>query len=170
MSSIITLDSQSVAGPLTGRALMLNTTKAPRFQCYGFSVSRNNPIQTVPEFAQELPLRTALADGRLIDITGREDVGTTTKFITEIEKAVKQGNLTKVEDGEEVGPPLLVGKDSKGNAYFIIPKDYADYARMQAEIEATGSLRVEKPKSSHYTGLSSIYEEPLPEPECPPQA
>lgn len=156
--------------PLGGRVLMLNTEKAPRFQCYGFVVSRNNPIQVVPDFAQEVPLRRALKAGILIDVTGRDDVGTN-KIASSIEKAIKAGNLTPVEEGEEVGPKVLIGADSSGNSYAIVPKDEEEYRQIMAEVELNGFVRRPKPKPADVTGLSAIYEEELPpEPECPPQA
>jgi hypothetical protein len=149
---------------------MLNTEKAPRFQCYGFSVTRNNPIQIVPAHAQEFPLRRALEAGILLDVTGKEDTRGN-KIIAAIDKAIKAGTLTSVEEGEEAGPKALIGTDAKGNSYVIVPKDEEDYQRIQEELRLNGFIRREKPKSVDFTGLSAIYEQDLPpEPECQPQA
>lgn len=158
MSLILSLDAPPAPTvPLVGRALMLNTEKAPRFQCGGFLVSRNNPIQIVSPVSQELPLRQALFDGRLIDITGQSDAGAL-GGLNEVDKAVKDGTFVAGDHGAEE-TPILMGKDNQGNSYMLTPKDPADYERMQAEIRETGHLRVAKPKPIQFTGLSSIYEE-----------
>lgn len=157
-------------GPLTDRVLMLNTEKATRFQCYGFSVTRNNPIQIVPAHAQEYPLRRALEAGTLLDVTGQEDTRTN-KISAAIEKAIKAGNLSTVEEGEEAGPKAFIGTDAKGNSYVIVPKDEEEYQQIQDELRQNGFIRRKKPKPAEVTGLSAIYEEDLPpEPECQPQA
>jgi hypothetical protein len=125
---------------------MLNTEKQVRFQCYGFSVTRNSPIQIVPAQCGEEQLRRALDAKILLDVTGREDAaGGLDKIVSAIEKAVKADQMSAVKEGEEVGPPVLMGKDAKGNTYLITPRDEADYKRMQEEIRTTGTLRVEKP-------------------------
>ncbi len=154
--------------PLVGRVLMLNTVKAPRFQCYRFFVTRNHPIETVPQFAQEGPIRTALSSGILLDITdSKEDLAKSkvSQVIGEIDSAIKEGQLESPTEGAEISK-ILMGKDSKGNSYLIIPKDEADYERMQTELATTGTLRVEKPKQAVFTGLSGITIEDIePEPE-----
>lgn len=171
MSSLIILPGASPAyeGPLAGRVLMLNTDKAPKVQSYGFIVTRNAPIQVVPATAQEGPLRAALADGRLTDVTGTEaSAGATGKIMSDIDKAVKARTMSLVKEGEEIGPRVMTGKDPQGNTYFITPKNEADYERMQEEIRTTGTLRVERPKptstpgSGIFGGLGRIYEEELP--------
>jgi len=160
MSLILSVEETEalINEPLAGRVLMLNTTKAPRFQCYGFFVTRNHPIETVPGFAQEGPIKAALSSGILLDITDSKDdiVGSkVSQVLGEIDLAVKEGQLGPIKEGEEVSK-ILVGRDDKGNSYVIIPKDESDYERMQAELATTGSLRVEKPKQSSFTGLSAI--------------
>jgi hypothetical protein len=177
MSDLIVLPSEPTAfdGPLEGRVLMLNTAVKPRFQCYGFSVTRNSPIQIVPKFAQEFPLRQALQEKVLLDVTGTEAAGGGVgKVVADIEKAIKSKVLDPVKEGEEIGPRVLVGTDAQGNSYMITPKDEADYQRMMLEIQTTGTLRIEKPKaktptdSPFFTGLSAITVEDLPELETPP--
>jgi hypothetical protein len=144
---------------------MLNTEKSSRFQCFGFSVSRNNPIQIVPNNAQELPLRKALTDKVLFDITSDNGaVRMGNSLVNEIDKAI-QSKVITVMEGEEVVPRVLVGKDLQGNTYFITPKDADDYQRMMEEIKATGSVRVEKSKNQQFTGLSPIYQEELQTPQ-----
>jgi len=171
MSSLIVLpESAPVAEePLAGKVLMLNTAVRPRFQCYGFCVTRNSPIQTVPAFAMEAPLRKALAEAVLMDVTGTgAAAGSHAKIIADIDKAVKAQTMSLVQEGEEIGPPVLMGTDAKGNSYVITPKDDEDYQRMLEEVRTTGSLRIEKPKAkaaaASATGLTSIYEEDLPDP------
>jgi hypothetical protein len=159
MNLITSIEAPDPNVPLEGRVLMLNTDKAPRFNCYGFTVSRNNPIQIVPKFAQEIPLRKALADGLLLDITSNEDLAAKTgihKQLSEIDSAVKSGTFSINQDSEEAGKQILVGKDSKGNSCVIIPKDDEDYKRMQEELKTTGHLRVEKPKVNNFNILSPI--------------
>lgn len=170
MSNLIILPNSTVfEGSLADRVLMLNTEKAPKFQCYGFVVTRNSPIQAVPKFAQEEPLRRALAAGILTDVTGTDSAaGNLGKVVSDIDKAIKSKTLSPVKEGEEIGPRVMMGTDSKGNAYVITPKDQQDYERMQDEIRTTGHLRIEKPKPTArpsdaiMTGLSSIYMEDLP--------
>lgn len=169
MSSLITLAGAPATDlPLAGRVLMLDTSKQAKFQCYQFFVSRNAPIQEVPRNAMEAPLREALAKGILMDITGTDAAGgALSKVVGEINRAVKDKTMSLVAEGEEIGPKVIVGKDNEGNSYMITPKDEADYNRMQAEIAATGKLRIEKPKAAHPEkfapmGFGRIYEEELP--------
>lgn len=168
MSSLIILPGSTPKDtPLVDRVMMLDTNKAPKFQCFGFFVSRNSPIAIVTRDAQEGPIRTALEDGRLMDITGTrtEASGGFSKMFNELDHAVKSKSMSPVQVGEEIGPRVIIGKDSNGNSYFITPKDEADYQRMQEEIRTTGTLRVEKPKhttpSSIPFGLSAIFEEEI---------
>jgi hypothetical protein len=144
MSSLIIVPgatpSVSFTGPLEGRVLMLNTENKvmPRFQCYNFVVTRNSPIQTVPRICGEEQIRKALVDGILIDISGQEtSVGSMGKAISSIDNAVKAKTMSVVKEGEEIGPRVIVGTDSKGNSYIITPKDDADYERMQEEIRVS---------------------------------
>jgi hypothetical protein len=152
--------------PLVGRVLMINTAKAHRFQCFGFFVSRNHPIETVPKDVQELPIRQALKEGKLLDITDNEELANKkmSGVMGAIDEAIDQGNLDRPTQGEEVSK-ILMGKDAKGNSYVIIPKDEEDYKRMQVELETTGHIRMPKPKTSNYTGLSPIIIEDLPAPK-----
>jgi len=89
MSSIITLESPVIEGPLTGRALMLNTEKAKRFQCFGFVVTINSPIQIVPLQHQDVPLRKALEDKILLDVSSMNAPTAVDKTIQAIDKAVQ---------------------------------------------------------------------------------
>ena len=168
MSSLIVLPDAAAAadGPLEGKVLMLNTAKQPRFQCYNFVVSRNKPIETVPRICGEQQIRAAILSGVLLDITGQEAAGGAhAKAFSDIDSAVKAKTMSLVSEGEEIGPRVIVGTDSKGNSYVITPKDDADYDRMQEEIRTTGHLRVEKPKptaQSQMSGLSAITMEDLP--------
>lgn len=159
MGSIITIESPT-EGPLAGRALMLNTEKAKRFQCFGFAVAVNNPIQVVPVQHQEVPLRKALQEGILLDVTSMKSAGVVDKTVQAIDEAVKSGLLEKVKE-EDSGLKVLMGKDAAGNSYIITPKDEADYERMQNELKETGHLRVERPKRAQFAGLSGVYEEEL---------
>jgi hypothetical protein len=174
MPSLIVLpESAPVAEePLAGKVLMLNTAVRPRFQCYGFCVTRNSPIQIVPAFAMEAPLRKALADKILLDVTGTDAAaGSHAKIIADIDKAVKAQTMSVVTEGEEIGPRVLMGTDEKGNSYVITPKDDEDYQRMLEEIQVTGKLRIPKPKAKEAaaatTGLTAIYEEDLPDTPSP---
>jgi hypothetical protein len=160
MSSIITLESPVIEGPLTGRALMLNTEKAKRFQCFGFVVTINSPIQIVPLQHQDVPLRKALEDKILLDVSSMNAPTAVDKTIQAIDKAVQSGLMDNVKE-EDTGLKVLIGKDAAGNSYILAPKDEADYERMQSELKETGRLRVEKPKSTQFTGLSGVYELPI---------
>lgn len=173
MSNLIIQPGSSEAapfeGPLEGRVLMLNTEVRSRFQCFGFSVTRNSPIQIVPKHAQEEQLRRALSQKILLDVTGTDAaMGGLGKIVGDIDKAIKSNVLDPVKEGEEIGPRVLVGTDSKGNSYVITPKDEADYQRMREEIRVTGTLRVEKPKTVAaipvFSGLSPIVVQDLPPP------
>jgi hypothetical protein len=109
---------------------MLNTAKTVRFQCYGFFVSRNHPVETVAAFASHDQLRAALKDGRLLDITGHEDAASgTSKVLSAIDGAVKDGTIEPPAI-QETESRFFMGKDSRGNSYIIAPKDDADYERM----------------------------------------
>ena len=52
-----------------GRVLALNPEQARRFQCGGYWLGPARPYARVPEEAQPAPIRAALDDGRLLDIT-----------------------------------------------------------------------------------------------------
>ena len=176
MSSLIVLtdDESSPAPdvPLAGRVLMLNTANAPRFQCFNFVVTRNKPIEIVHRSSPEDRLRQAIKDKILIDITGQEEsAGAVGGIIKSLNDAVKSKTMSLVQEGEEIGPRVIMGTDAQGNSYVITPKDEADYQRMQEEIRTTGTLRVEKPRpkapnATQFSGLSPIYMEDLP--EAPP--
>src|ERR1017187_1544384 len=69
MALIIPFPNQPQPESFTGRILALNPEKARRFQCGGYWLGTAQPHARVPEGAQPAPIRAALDDGRLLDIT-----------------------------------------------------------------------------------------------------
>jgi hypothetical protein len=95
---------QSISTPIAGRVLALNPEKARRFQCGGFWLSFRQSYARVPQEAQFSPIRAALADGRLIDITDQ------------LESYKKGGSI--VVHGSEIGPAADLGDTGK-KVYFL---------------------------------------------------
>ncbi len=115
---------------LVGHVLMLNTGVCRKFQCGGFQVGSNRPFATVTTESLQPALRRALAEGKLIDITG-----------TDLTKGVKgrTGSTTAVQE-EETGKKAFVGTDAQGNMYVVTPRNKTEAKRMEREIKKTGTL------------------------------
>jgi len=159
MGQLITLDRSNIETNLTDHVLMLDTTKSQRFQCGGFFVNRNSPICIVTNQAQQASLKEALKSGVLMDITGKDY--SASGVIGAISKAEKEGVLTADAINEQVGQPVLIGKDDQGRSYVIVPKDEEEYKAIQQELATNGFLRRPAPVTNTVHGLTSVFEEDL---------
>jgi hypothetical protein len=98
---------------LVGHTLMLNTALVKTFQCGGFVLGPNRPIGIVDEQSQQIPIRKALEEKKLIDVTGK-DMAT---------KGFKgTGGQTSAITEEDTGKKVFVGRDRRGNLYIATPK------------------------------------------------
>lgn len=57
---------------LSGHTLMLNTSLVTKFQCGGFTLGSMRPFATVTSETQQVPLKRAILEGKLLDITGTD--------------------------------------------------------------------------------------------------
>ena len=98
---------------LVGHTLMLNTALVKTFQCGGFVLGPNRPIGIVDEQSQQAPIRKALEEKKLIDVTGK-DMAT---------KGFKgTGGQTSAITEEDTGKKVFVGRDRRGNLYIATPR------------------------------------------------
>lgn len=142
---------QGGAENLRGRTLMLNLTVCRGFQCGGFMLGMNRPFGVVDDNAQVEPIRQALADGRLTDITGQDPK---TGFKT------RDGSVSKVSQ-EDTGLRAFVGRNDKGELYVAIPKNKTQAKKFEREIKRTGTL-VTQDLEEAASGLSGITTEDVP--------
>lgn len=134
---------------LIGHTLMLNTAMAKTFQCGGFVLGPNRPIGIVDEQSQQFPIRKALAEKKLIDVTGKD-------IATKGFKGV--GGQTSAVTEEDTGKKVFVGRDRRGNLYIATPKSKAEAKRFDREIRMTGTLK-SVDFETETTGLCAITEE-----------
>jgi hypothetical protein len=115
---------------LVGHVLMLNTGVCNKFQCGGFQVGSNRPFATVTSDTYQPQVRRALAEGKLIDITG-----------SDLSKGVKgrTGSTSGIQE-EETGKKAFIGTDSSGNTYVVTPRNKTEAKKMEREIKKTGTL------------------------------
>lgn len=144
---------------LVGHTLMLNTALAKTFQCGGFALGPNRPLDVVTEQAQQEPLRRALAEHKLIDVTGKD-------MATKGFKA--KGGQTSAISEEETEAKVFLGRDRRGNLYIATPKSKTEAKRMEREIRATGTLKG-RDYEAERTGLSPITEEEIESTEPAPK-
>jgi len=97
---------------LVGHTLMLNTALVKTFQCGGFVLGPNRPIGIVDEQSQQIPIRKALEEKKLIDVTGK-DMAT---------KGFKgTGGQTSAITEEDTGKKVFVGRDRRGTSTSQLP-------------------------------------------------
>jgi hypothetical protein len=135
---------------LVGRTLMLNLAVCRGFQCGGFQLSLHRSFAVVDDKAQQTPIRTALADGRLVDITGQDPKK---GFKT------KEGAVSKVEQSD-TGLQAFVGRTAKGEFFVAIPKNKTQAKQYAREVQRTGTLKTDPDQTTH--GLSGITTEDIP--------
>ena len=142
---------------LVGHTLMLNTALVKTFQCGGFVLGPNRPIGIVDEQSQQAPIRKALEEKKLIDVTGK-DMAT---------KGFKgTGGQTSAITEEDTGKKVFVGRDRRGNLYIATPRSKTEAKRFEREIRTTGTLK-SVDFETETTGLGSITEEVIESSEQP---
>lgn len=139
-------------GELLGHLLMLNLDRASHFSCGGFQVSKRYPTSTVTTQTQLEPIRRALKEGKLIDVTG-----------SDIRKGVKtktgEASALKVED---TGVKVYMGQNAKGDTFVVAPKTKKEQKRIEKLIKTTGTVPGEYTLVDENTsGLSSIKTEDI---------
>jgi hypothetical protein len=136
---------------LEGKTLMLNLAVCRGFQCGGFQLSLHRSFAVVDARAQQAPIRAALADGRLVDITGQDPK---TGF------KARDGSVSKV-DQEDTGMRVFVGQNAKGDLFVAAPTTRKQAKAFEREITRTGTLKsVDFARAA--TGLSGITTEDVP--------
>ena len=142
---------------LVGHTLMLNTALVKTFQCGGFVLGPNRPIGIVDEQSQQAPIRKALEEKKLIDVTGK-DMAT---------KGFKgTGGQTSAITEEDTGKKVFVGRDRRGNLYIATPRSKTEAKRFEREIRTTGTLK-SVDFETETTGLGSITEQVIESSEQP---
>lgn len=136
---------------LRGKTLMLNLAVCRGFQCGGFQLSMSRTFAVVDDRAQQEPIRLALQEGRLVDITGQDPK---TGFKT------PQGSVSKVTQ-EDTGLQAFVGRTSQGEFFVAIPKNKKQASKYELEIQRTGTLSAAD-LEQHAMGLSGITVEDVP--------
>lgn len=142
---------------LAGRTLMLNLAKVRGFACGGFQVSMHAPVAVVSEAAQQTPLRQALADERLIDITG-QDPKTGFKGT---------GGAVAPVKVQDTGHQVFIVKRPDGTTVVAAPKDEAQAKDFARQLKKTGTIALPEDSieaAPTMTGLSGISVEDLPQP------
>jgi hypothetical protein len=99
---------------LIGKLLMLNGAIAPKFQCGGFSVNPSRMVDVVTERTQLMPIKIALENGILIDVSSNSLV---TKGFE-----LKNSSTSNVRE-EDTDKKAFVGRDEFGRMFVIVPKD-----------------------------------------------
>ena len=136
---------------------MLNTALVKTFQCGGFVLGPNRPIGIVDEQSQQVPIRKALEEKKLIDVTGK-DMAT---------KGFKgTGGQTSAITEEDTGKKVFVGRDRRGNLYIATPRSKTEAKRFEREIRTTGTLK-SVDFETETTGLCAITEEVIESSEQP---
>jgi hypothetical protein len=124
---------------LTGHILALNPEKGVRFQCGGFQLAiPSRPYATVTHETQQEPVRRALLEGRLIDITNQNLAG------------LKVGDSfqTPAKEAEEKGHKVYLATGTDGSLLVICPKDEAEEAHFEEQIRLHGRLTADNFKVS----------------------
>ena len=134
---------------LEGRTVMLNTARIKTFQCGGLALGFRRPFAIIDHRVQQEPVRRALSEGILLDVTDQD-----------MTKGFKhEGGETTAIAEEDTGLRVYMGKDDVGNVYLVTPKDAEQKEQFEKEIIEFGFIRsveFEQP-----TGISSIAEEDL---------
>lgn len=115
---------------LLGHVLMLNVEAASHFACGGFQVSRKTPTATVSPLTQLGPIRLALQQKKLIDVTGMD-----------LQKGIKtkegEASGLKITDTKH---KVYIGQDSKGNTYVTAAKTQKEQKKLEGLIKKTGTI------------------------------
>lgn len=133
---------------LAGKMVMLNTALISRFQCGGLSLGPKRPMAMITSETQQDPVRVALSEGKLLDVTGQD-----------MTKGFKgKGGETSPVTEEDTGKRCFIATDSRGNLYVATPKSKAESKRFEREIATTGTLQ-SVDFEPHFSGISDITEE-----------
>lgn len=134
---------------LIEHTVMLNTAKVKSFQCGGLSLGLRRPYGIIDSGVQQEPVRRALAEGKLIDVTGQN-----------IAKGFKyEGGETSGVAEVDTGIKVYMYKDPSGQTCLVSPKDNEQQELFESELKEFGyikSVNIEAP-----TGLSSLFEEEI---------
>jgi len=133
---------------------MLNTAVATKFQCGGFQVGPLRPFATVTTETQQEQIRRAVADGKLVDITG-----------TDLAQGIKTktGSTSKIEE-EDTGKKAYVSTDARGNLYVVTPKTKTEQKKLERELKKTGTIKVDYAQAAaQVSSISPIITEDLPQ-------
>lgn len=115
-----------------GRVIALNVSKCKRFSCGNFALSSYSPICTVSPNASMAHVHQGVLDGRLLDVTDQPKHGLAIGS-TQHEPARELG---------DTGKRIFMGTDTAGNLFIVTPKDAEEESKFIAEIEATGTLKL----------------------------
>lgn len=119
---------------LIGRILALNPQSVQRFQCGGFQLAfPNRPYATVTHETQQEPVRRAMLEGKLIDITDQNLAG------------LKSGDnyQSPAKESEEKGHKVYLATGPDGSLLVVCPKDDAEEALFEEQIRTKGHLTVD---------------------------
>lgn len=141
---------------LVGHLLSLGT--ANKFTCIGFMLSRPfNVVTAVDERADQVALKTALADGRLIDVTGHSS-----KQGLDLKKL---GGALGKTDESDTRLKIFTTIDEQGRRVIILPKDENEQKAFELELATTGKI---KPRSGETSISMTAVTEVSVEPFAPP--
>jgi hypothetical protein len=116
---------------LTGRILAINPQVCQRFSCGGFQLALpSRPFGTVSHESQQEPLRRALIEGRLIDITDQNLTG------------LRQGDTfhTPAKESADKGIKVYLQVGSDGSLLVVSPKDDEEEKKFEQEIKESGHI------------------------------
>jgi hypothetical protein len=128
---------------LIGHTLALNLVTCRKFTCRGFFLSPTRPTALVDPEADQVALRTALLQGRLLDITDQQTSG--------LKIADTSHTAAEVED---TGKRVFLGYDPAGNMYVTVPKDEAEAEAIESEIRSTGTLKRDWTQAAEITPVT----------------
>jgi hypothetical protein len=117
-----------------GRMLALNPEKARTFQCGGFWLASTCPMGLVPPNAQMEPIRQALLDGRLLDVTdGNHEIKTSQARLNPVrDLGVREDRVAYlVKRTSPAGDPEIV---------VVMSKDANQAEDFRKQIEANGKI------------------------------
>jgi hypothetical protein len=150
MAEIIEMPAGS---DLLGRTLALNLSVCRKFTCRGFFLSPTRVAAMVDHEADQVALRTALLQGRLIDITDQVVKGLNVN-----------GSGHSTVKVEETGMKAYLGYDKDGRLYVVTPKDEAEAEAIEKEIRDTGTLKRAWETAAQFSDVTELPIEPEEDP------
>jgi hypothetical protein len=135
---------------LIDHTVMLNTAKLKTFQCGGLCLGPKHLIAKIGRDAQQEPIRRALLEDKLIDMTDK-DLSAGFKHT---------GGETTAIIEEDLGYKVYIQKSSSGETIMISPKNEEQRLQFEAEIKEFGyikNLEINIEEQITKEGLSSIF-------------